>query len=125
MTGIRQFWRGAFLMGTLLVAPVTAQAAGALAVGACSAYGYSYDFGDMSEARRSALANCAGKNCKVVTTIRRNCAALAIDAKKSCGAHGWAARPRLGAAQNEALKLCYQHGGKDCVIRAFVCDGKG
>lgn len=125
MIGIRQFWRGAILMGVLLAAPGAAQAAGALAVGACRAYGYSYDFGDITAARRAALANCSGKNCKVVTTIRRNCAALANDASKACGVVGWAVRPRLGAAQNEALKLCYQRGGKDCVIRAFVCDGKG
>jgi hypothetical protein len=130
MIGIRRFWRGAFLSsafltGVLLVAPATAHAAGALAVGACRAYGYSYDFGDISAARRAALANCAGQSCKVVTTLRRNCTALATDTSKACGAVGWAVRPRLGAAQNEALKLCYQRGGKDCVIRAFVCDGKG
>lgn len=125
MSGIRQYWHGAFLMIVLLAAPVTAQAAGALAVGACRAYGYSYDFGDITAARRAALGNCSGRNCKVVTTIRRNCAALANDASKSCGVNGWAVRSRLGAAQNEALKLCYQRGGKDCVIRAFVCDGRG
>jgi len=125
MIGIRQFWRSAILMCVLLVAPATAHAAGALAVGTCRAYGYSYDFGDITAARRAALANCSGQNCKVVTTMRRNCAALANDASKACGVNGWAVRPRLGAAQNEALKLCYQRGGKDCVIRAFVCDGKG
>ena len=32
---------------------------------------------------------------------------------------------RLGPAQNTALKQCYSNGGKDCVIRAFVCDAKG
>jgi hypothetical protein len=126
MTGIRQLCRGVIVVAMFLLGvSATAQASGALAVGACRAYGYSYDFSDISAARRAALANCAGQNCKVVTTIRRNCAALVADVGKACGVVGWAVRPRLGAAQNEALKTCYQRGGKDCVIRAFVCDGKG
>ena len=33
-------------------------------------------------------------------------------------------RRELGAAQNTALKHCYKYGGKDCVIRAWICDGK-
>ena len=32
---------------------------------------------------------------------------------------------RLGEAQNSALRHCYEYGGKDCVIRAWVCDAKG
>jgi hypothetical protein len=32
---------------------------------------------------------------------------------------------RLGQAQNTALRYCYRNGGKDCVIRAWVCDSKG
>jgi len=42
-----------------------------------------------------------------------------------CGSYGFAAASRLGPAQNTALKQCYSNGGKDCVIRAFVCDAKG
>ena len=34
-------------------------------------------------------------------------------------------RVRLGAAQNTALQFCYKYGGKDCVIRAWICDAKG
>ena len=43
----------------------------------------------------------------------------------ACGAFGYAAAPRLGQAQNTALRYCYRNGGKDCVIRAWVCDAKG
>ena len=53
------------------------------------------------------------------------CAALAIDGHNACGAFGYASAPRLGQAQNTALQYCYRNGGKDCVIRAWVCDGKG
>ena len=42
-----------------------------------------------------------------------------------CGSYGFAAASRLGPAQNTALRQCYSNGGRDCVIRAFVCDGKG
>ena len=56
--------------------------------------------------------------------FRRNCAALAVDAANPCGAHGSGTASRLGRAQNDALRQCYRDGGKDCVIRTFVCDGK-
>jgi hypothetical protein len=109
----------------LALAPLAAQAAGALAVGHCGAYGFSYDFKGEQAARSAALRKCTGKDCKVVTAMKRNCAALAIDGRNVCGAYGFAAAARLGPAQNSALKQCYRFGGKDCLIRAFVCDAKG
>ena len=57
--------------------------------------------------------------------LRRGCAALAVDGTNPCGAQGWGKGPRLGGAQNAALKSCYERGGKDCVIRTFLCDAKG
>ena len=42
-----------------------------------------------------------------------------------CGAHGYAQRLAARRAQNAALRNCYKYGGKDCVIRAWVCDAKG
>jgi hypothetical protein len=101
----------------------SASAIGALAIGSCGAFGYGYDYPQTAEARASAIANCPGK-CSVVADLRRTCAALAIDLKRPCGAHGWAVASRLGAAQNNALRQCYRYGGKDCVIRAFVCDSR-
>ena len=74
-------------------------------------------------AKRAAVEQCDGA-CKAVPVMRA-CAALAIDAGKSCGAHGYATARKLGAAQNTALKECYGHGGKDCMIRAWICDSKG
>ena len=103
----------------------TARAAGALAVGSCGAYGQSYDFPDVSGARDSALAQCQGDKCKVVATVQRGCTAYSVDGTNPCGASGWAKGSRLGAAQNDALKSCYRAGGKDCIIRTFLCDAKG
>jgi hypothetical protein len=109
----------------LALAPVAAQAAGALAVGKCGTYGFAYDFKGEQAARSAALKKCSGAECKVVTAMRRNCAALAVDGRNFCGSYGFAAAARLGPAQNSALQQCYRYGGKDCVIRAFVCDAKG
>ena len=112
--------------GSLLASGiVVVQAAGALAVGACGAYGFAYDYKQATAARTAALAKCTGGDCKVVTAMKRGCAALAIDGSNACGALGYAAAARLGSAQNTALRQCYRYGGKDCVIRAFVCDAKG
>lgn len=109
----------------MLVAVATAKAAGALAIGTCGAYGQAYDFPNAAAARDSALAQCQGQACRVVTTIHRGCAAMAVDGLNPCGAHGWGKGPRLGRAQNDALRGCYQDGGRDCVIRTFICDAKG
>jgi hypothetical protein len=105
--------------------PAVAEAAGAMAVGTCGAYGYAIDFVAAAKARATALQRCQGKGCKVVATMKRNCAAFAIDAANVCGPHGYAVAKHLANAQNAALKQCYGFGGKTCVIRAFVCDGKG
>jgi uncharacterized protein DUF4189 len=103
----------------------TARAAGALAIGSCGAYGEAHDFRSLPDAERNALAKCKGEGCRVVATVRRGCAALAVDYANACGGHGWGKAARLGAAQNEALRSCYKDGAKECVIRSFFCDAKG
>jgi len=107
-----------------LTAP-TGHAAGAMAVGQCAAYGYAADYASADAARAAAENKCTGRDCKVVMTLKRSCAAFAIDGRRPCGPHGYASARRLGEAENVALKSCYQYGGKDCVIRAFACDVKG
>ncbi len=124
---------GALVAGALMLATVTlmsvvmttARAAGALAVGKCGAYGQAFDYADSAGARETALAQCQGPDCQVVTEFARACAALAVDIADPCSANGWGRSPRLGRAQNGALKACYNSGGKDCVIRTFMCDAKG
>ena len=113
------------LPASLAFAPLTtARAAGALAIGACGAYGFAYDFTAEQTARSAALRKCEG-DCKVVAAVSRNCAAFAIDMQNACRSYGFATAARLGPAQNNALRQCYLNGGKDCVVRAFVCDAKG
>lgn len=109
---------------SLFVAGIgTGQAAGALAVGSCGAYGFAYDYKQPAAAARAALGKCVG-GCKVVP-VRRACGAIAIDGRNACGPHGYAVARRLGQAENAALRQCYEYGGKDCVIRAWACDAKG
>ncbi len=103
---------------------VQAQAAGALAIGACAAYGYAYDFPTADAAQAAAIEKCTG-DCKQVVATKKGCVAFAVDGRKPCGPNGFANAPKLGAAQNTALKHCYKHGGKDCMIRAWICDSKG
>jgi hypothetical protein len=125
---IRAFVVVGLLLATvalMIVAVSTARAAGALAVGSCGAFGEAYDFHTVGEARATALSKCQGKTCRIVTTARRGCAAFAVDFKDPCAASGWGEGPQLGGTQNAALEACYQHGGKDCVIRTFFCDAKG
>jgi Domain of unknown function (DUF4189) len=102
-----------------------AQAAGAMAIGSCAAFGYAFDYRDSDAARVAAQGKCVGGDCKVVVTLKRSCAAFAIDGHRPCGPHGFASARRLGEAENVALKSCYNYGGRDCVIRAFACDVKG
>jgi hypothetical protein len=98
-------------------------AAGAIAVGKCGAYGQAYDYPGEEAARIAALKQCGGR-CTAVT-MKRACAALAIDLKNPCGAHGYAVKPKISSSLNAATRKCYEFGGKECVIRAWACDARG
>ena len=99
-------------------------AAGAFAIGKCGAYGRAYDYPAESAARVAALRQCKGGGCKTIT-MKRACAAFAVDMANPCGPHGYAVRPKISSSLNEATRECYKFGGKDCVIRAWACDAKG
>jgi hypothetical protein len=98
-------------------------AAGAFAIGKCGAYGQAYDYAGESAAIAAATKRCNG-NCKTVT-MKHACAALSVDMKNPCGAHGYAVKPHISSSLNAATRECYKFGGKECVIRAWACDAKG
>jgi hypothetical protein len=100
-----------------------ADAAGALAVGKCGAFGQAFDYPAQGAAVAAARKKCKGE-CSTVT-MRRGCVALALDMTNPCGAHGQAVAPRISTALNAAMKFCYQYGGKECVIRTWACDARG
>ena len=120
----RSILRAAIVSVAMLAGAGAATAAGALAVGACGAYGQAFGYRTLDGAQNSALQKCKATGCRVVATLQRSCAALAVDPGNPCGAHGAGQASRLGVAQNDALRQCYRGGGKDCVIRTFVCDGR-
>jgi hypothetical protein len=98
-------------------------AAGAFAVGKCGAYGQAYDYPAEDTARIAALKQCKGQ-CTTVT-MKRACAALAVDMTNPCGPHGYAVKPKISSSLNAATRKCYEYGGKECVIRAWACDARG
>ena len=100
-----------------------ARGAGALAVGRCGAYGNAYDYPTPSAALHAAKAKCDGA-CTTVT-MKRACAAFAVDVKNPCGPFGYAVAPQIASALNSSMKNCYKFGGQDCVIRTWACDVKG
>ncbi len=100
-----------------------ALAAGAFAIGKCGAYGKAYDYAGEKVARAAARKQCKG-DCTTLT-MKRACAALAVDMANPCGAHGYAVKSRISSSLNEATRKCYQFGGKECVIRAWACDARG
>jgi hypothetical protein len=98
-------------------------AAGAFAIGKCGAYGQAFDYAGEAGARAAALKQCRG-DCTAVT-MKRACAALAVDMTNPCGPHGYAVKPKISSSLNAATRKCYEFGGKECVIRAWACDAKG
>ena len=98
-------------------------AAGSFAIGKCGAYGQAFDYAGEARARAAALKQCKG-DCTAVT-MKRACAALAIDMTNPCGAHGYAVMPKISSSLNAATRKCHEFGGKECVIRAWACDARG
>ena len=115
----------ACIVALLAFLATEANAAGALATGRCGAFGYAFDDVSPEAASLRARAQCRGRDCKVVTSFRRSCAAFAIDSRNACGPYAWAKADELARAQNIASEQCHRHGGRACVIRAWVCDAKG
>ena len=121
--------RGAMFVFALTLALAGARlvteswAAGAFAIGKCGAYGRAYDYAGEADARAAALKQCKGE-CTTVT-MKRACAALAVDMANPCGARGYAVKSHISSSLNAATRKCYEFGGKECVIRAWACDAKG
>lgn len=108
-----------------LAGAACAQAAGALAGGTCGQYGTAYGYDYVGDARRSALDRCGAYSCRVLVTVRNQCAAFAVDRDRRCGSRGWAYAPNRAQAEELALRYCYDNAGYDCRVRAWVCDDRG
>jgi Domain of unknown function (DUF4189) len=100
------------------------EARGALVVGACGAWGAGWNFDTESKANDRAMSECKGRDCKVVATFNRLCAAFSTDSSRECGAWGWATRETRRMAEAAALRECQNSGGKECRILGQFCDGQ-
>jgi hypothetical protein len=114
------------LLAALVLALATAAAAadkakarkgalyGAIAYEQASAsVGWATDRPSSREARTEALNQCARDGCVVVTTVSRECAALATGAKKFAA--------QKGATQKEAETKALGRCGAGCQVAAWVC----
>lgn len=111
------------VFGVTFLGVPAANATGALAVGACGAYGSSWDSANEMLAQGAALTNCPDSKCQIYVTVRRACAALAYD-PNTC-AWGATSRSTLGEARQSAIASCRGYGGENCVLRTSFCDKSG
>ena len=125
MTFLRFARRAIFAVALIFAAAglAPAQAAGAFAIGKCGAYGQAIDYPAEPAALAAARKQCKGR-CSTMT-MKKACAAFAVDMTNPCGAHGYAVKPQISTSLNAATKKCYDFGGKECVIRAWACDARG
>src|SRR5215510_10054764 len=96
------------------LAPVTAAAHGALAIGLPQsvehegfAYGVTWDFPNVSEAAERAM-----KRCRVLRSFARECVAIAIDPAPGTPGVGWGIGPTREAASATATKMCHDTAGE-------------
>ena len=110
----------------LLCYATVARAAGALAIGTCDRFGYSYNHANPGLAQARALVECAKNGdarCRVVVNTRSNCGAFAVDASNRCGARGWGVAPNRRRAERIAIDQCFNYGGRNCRVQGWTCDG--
>ena len=100
-------------------------------------YGYSTNNATTSEAVENAIKECrVGKNapkmaalCKLVTTFKSECVAVAWDPKPGTPGMGIGFAPDKANAEARALELCKMSAGTDrqssCVVDKSRCDGTG
>ena len=80
---------------------------------ASGSVGWATDRPSAREARTEALSQCGRDACVVVTTVSRECAALATSPKKFAA--------QKGATQKEAETKALGKCGPGCQVAAWVC----
>jgi hypothetical protein len=136
------------VVAAALAAAAIVYAPGALAEGAFAlgssgdiakdgvSYGYSTNHATPSDAIENALSECrAGKNapkmaeiCRIVTTFKNECIAIAWDPKPGTPGIGIAFATDKANAETRALEFCKMTAGTDrrtaCVVDKSRCDGQ-
>jgi hypothetical protein len=133
----------AALAAAALACESGALAEGAFALGSSGdiakdgvSYGYSTNHVTASDAVENALRECrGGKNapkmaeiCRIITTFKNECIAIAWDPKPGTPGMGIAFAPDKSNAETRALELCKMTAGTDrrtaCVVDKSRCDGQ-
>jgi hypothetical protein len=141
--GKRNVVVAAALAAAVIVLAPGAWAEGAFALGSSGdiardgvSYGYSTNNATTSEAVENAMKECrVGKNapkmaaiCKVLTTFRNECVAVAWDPKPGTPGMGIAFAPDKASAEVRAMELCKMSAGSDrqtaCIVDKSRCDGQ-
>jgi len=109
------------VLAVLVCVPVTAYAAGALAING-EHYGWAVGYPNEQEAQAAALSQC-GSNCSVIMSFSGSCGAFALDQSPDSNIGGWASGASSAEeAQQGAVQACRGRGGTNCVVRASGCD---
>ena len=138
----RSVFAAALAAATLSFEP-DVRAEGAFALGSSGdiakdgvSYGYSTNNATSSEAVENALKECrVGKNapkmaaiCKLITTFKNECVAIAWDPKPGTPGMGIAFAPDKANAEARAMELCKMSSGTErqtaCVVDKSRCDGQ-
>jgi hypothetical protein len=133
---------GLGMLAGALLWPSVAAAEGALALGMPAdvakdgfAYGYKVRAASRQEARAEALNQCrttevagqyAKSLCKIVSTFRNDCVAIAMDPAPGTPGAGWGVGPNREAAERRAMNMCLETAGASrrqfCKVDNSNCD---
>ena len=116
---IRYLCFGLMVVATL--APSSAGADGAVAASREGRVGLSYNYRSQGAADERALEEC-GRGCRIISTFRRTCAAVATGERSG---YGWATHENLRRAEESAVENCHREGGQRCRVASRGCDGRG
>ena len=131
-------------LALIALAPASAQADGAIAIGLPSdvarhgvAVGTSWNYTTPEGARARALEECLSfqdasadtrKLCKVIQTFARECVAVALDPDAGTPGFGWAVASPQSAAEDAAMQACKMTAGVSrqafCRVTTTRCDGR-
>lgn len=86
-------------------------------------YGQAYVYCSLAATRKNALADCESKDCHVVTSLQRACAAFAMDFSNSA-ARAWSKSVRIRRRECRVARLLQARWQGLRGLRVF-CDAKG
>ena len=115
---------GAAISAVFLFGVPAAHADGALALGKCSAWGWSTSATTLG-ASQKAIADCAqhdAQGCKVVAMTHEGCVAVTTDQAQTCGKFYWANEATRREAESGSLGQCKSGDGRNCTLVASKCD---